>query len=573
MADHRLVNYDIVFVNPAHHGPDYYAPIGIGMLATLARQNGYRATILDFQREVTGGDMPWPAGFFEPAEVRIAATRAPVYGFTSMNVGMPWAIRLARLVRQHHPEATIVFGGPHATLLGRELLTTFPEIDIVALREGEDIIVPLIEAVLSGDTQGLEKVPNLMFRRREGDFVETQQLPLKSNLDTLPLLELDPKVIRNVDIMSVEAGRGCPYTCFFCSSHAIWSRTPRFKSAERLADEAARYVEASGRDLIISYEHDDFLANRPVFRRFAEYKMQKQYDFKYCITARLNHITDEVRDLLVSSRCVSVFMGIETGSAELQARSSKHLRLDPVVPRIGELLESGIHVSANFIVGFPGEEMADICKSTDLMLAIALAGATVNISVMCPEPGSKLFDQTPACRHVVLADSTYVEELEAGGISLDGLTDVERYHLTTIESDNFDIREIGRFARSFQFLLGEFPLSLYLFTNTIDQTINLVHSVLGYQRRIDRRITESTAFDFFAPALAKSPEPRALEYLLYETCLASLQHSGGACAAPTAFGRDMPGAYHNRLAEVRQIAAKSGLRRTSAPTVGAADVG
>ena len=59
-------DYDIVFVNPAHHGADYYAPIGVGMLSTLIRQQGYRTIVLDFQRDVVRGAIPWPEGFLRP---------------------------------------------------------------------------------------------------------------------------------------------------------------------------------------------------------------------------------------------------------------------------------------------------------------------------------------------------------------------------------------------------------------------------------------------------------------------------------------------------------------------------
>ena len=78
-------------------------------------------------------------------------------------------LRLARLVRAHHPSSVIVFGGPHATLLGRDILKAFPDIDVIAVNEGEHIIVRLVEALLSKDAARIRSVPNLLIREEDGN--------------------------------------------------------------------------------------------------------------------------------------------------------------------------------------------------------------------------------------------------------------------------------------------------------------------------------------------------------------------------------------------------------------------
>lgn len=542
---------DIVFINPPHHGEDYYSPIGIGMLHSLATRSGLKSRIIDFQREVMARSMPWPERFFEAAEPVLASAEATVYGFTIMNVGLPWAVRLARRIRSLHPRSTIVFGGPHATLLGEDLLSTFPEIDVVVQNEGETVIVPLVEAILSRGTSALHGVPNLLFRHQDR-IVRTRRQPFLDDLDALPFLDVDADLLGKVEILSIEAGRGCPYHCSFCSSHAIWTRKPRFKSPRRLVDESIRYLDLApprAERLIVSFEHDDFLSNRPFFKQFVDAKRRSGNPFQYTITARVNHISEEVADMLSESGCVSFFMGLETGSETLQSSSLKHLKLKDVLPRVQSLRIRGIHVSANFILGFPEETWDDVFHTVELMLAVNRLGASINISIMCPEPGSRIYETIPKERHVLLYESDYAEELERGGIAVDALTSVESFHLKTIKSDVFDIREISRLADSLQFLMSDFPLSLDTLYRSVGQSVkDVIEIIIQFQRTFDGRITSDSAFSFFDETRLKVQDGRFVEFLLYECARSSMKNSGGTAVPVTSFAPDTADEYFKSLA-------------------------
>lgn len=560
----HLEKYDVVFINPCHHGPDYYSPIGINMLEALSRQAGYASTVIDLQREVISQSLPWPEGFFRAAEERLAGVSAEVFGFSVMNVGMPWASRLAKITRRLHPAAKIVFGGPHATLTGHEILAAFPEVDIIARNEGESIIVPLLSALTRHDDEALLDVPNLLVRTASGAIQETRSLSLMENLDVLPYIQYDDQLLSRVGLLSVEAGRGCPYHCSFCSSHAIWTRKPRYKSPERLVDEAQAHVDRAAvlqAELVISYEHDDFLANRPQFKKFFECKRQRAADFKYCITTRINHVNDEIAGMLASSGCASVFVGLETGSETLQLSSAKHLRVGDVLPRIQSLIDLGIHVSTNFIVGFPEETWPDLYKSFDMMLRICGLGGTVNISVMCPEPGSSLHQTTPVEQRVLLRDSAYVEELEAGGIDLSALAYCEYSHLVTIRSEAFDIEEIARLARSMTLLMADYPVSLHAALRNQDGDIpGLLRRVMAFQSLLGRRLSTATAFECLSQMLDGASGSRDREYLRYEYAKALFKNEGRSPIRPSEFGKDMPAAYYDHA---KTLAA--GLRVAESP--------
>jgi radical SAM superfamily enzyme YgiQ (UPF0313 family) len=538
---------DILFINPAHHGQDYYSPIGINMLTTIVRSSGHTAEVLDFQRMVIGREIAWPEDFLNAAEARLRDINSRIFGFTVMNVGFPWALELASIVRRHHPEATIVFGGPHATLLAREILETSPQVDVVMVNEAEEVILTFVETVLEG--RNLSDCHNLFFRTPDGEIVRTPTAMLLNQLDGLPLMALDNELLTRSAIISVEAGRGCPYRCKFCSSHAIWTRTPRFKSPSRLVKEASSYVAQAGAradPLLISFEHDDFISNRPWFRDFVACKRKAGANFRYAITTRINHLTEEVVALLADSGCVSVFMGLETGSERLQASSSKHLDLRKLAPSLRALRDARIHFNSNFIVGFPNETMEDVATTIGLVLSLAWLGGTINISMMCPEPGSELHAATDPADYRLLLEGNYATELRRGGLTPEALHPIARYHLVTIANPNFDILHMERMVRSVQYLITQFPNLLF---EVYDALSHDPFSLLSFVWRfvVENGPIDAQNVDQLASMAPRRRTARSDEFFIYERARSLIRRGRSPEVSPAIFGPDMPATYYARL--------------------------
>lgn len=551
------VTTDVLMINPCHHGIDYYSPIGINMLATILNEAGYKVSTLDFQRQVISKEIPWPQGFFAQAEYQLHSTSAKIYCFTCMNVGFPWAVRLAKIIRNKFPVAKIVFGGPHVTLLGKRILEEYDFIDVVAINEGERIITRLIEALLNDDTGRLIECPNILFRVA-GEIIKTTSESFIEDLDELPLQTLDQQLIERAEVLSVEAGRGCPYTCTFCSSHTIWSRRPRFKSADRLINEALSYinlVNQKNNQLLISYEHDDFLSNKRYFIEFAEKKISRGADFIYGITTRINHLNESIVDLLYKSKCVSVFMGLETGSQEMQSLSSKRLKITSVLPIISMLRERKIHVSANFIVGFPQETEEDVIKTFDLMIPLALAGCTLNISMMCPEPGSELGYITDPRDYVILEDTSYFKELSLGGINVREMSDIEICHLRTIANKHYDIIEMAWICSNFQELISELPFLTAMlmseFNNDVSLIVNKVLRSIRNNERLDVSSIMEHCYKFIS---SDNIHSRFFEFSRYELARSQIKKNITTDQNFRIFGSDMPSAY---FLELKKLSEKS----------------
>ncbi|MHC4108442.1 MAG: hypothetical protein ACYSTY_10200 [Planctomycetota bacterium] len=68
-------------------------------------------------------------------------------------------------------------GGHHATLLPEDFC--IPQVDAIALGEGEVVFPGLVEAMSKGSRRrGLRAVPNLIWQDRQGGFVRNATVPV-----------------------------------------------------------------------------------------------------------------------------------------------------------------------------------------------------------------------------------------------------------------------------------------------------------------------------------------------------------------------------------------------------------
>jgi hypothetical protein len=273
-------------------------------------------------------------------------------------------------------------------------------------------------------------------------------------------------------------------------------------------------------------------------------------EFRYGITARINHITSDIAELLSKTGCVSVFMGLETGSDRLQDSSAKHLALETVLPRLRNLLRLGIHVSTNFILGFPDETMADLEKTIALMLAVRWSGADVNISVMCPEPGSALNLTTPKDKQIILHTGKRCDELRAGGVQIELMKPAERMHLVAVANENFDIVEIAAVARTIQLLMGDYPATLFYLWSSLGGSSSLFLTKLWRLIRCRGEVQPDDAFEEII--LLFQPSESEAEIALYESALA-MRKRDSKCSVPISVFS--PGIGDRYNFEINRIAA------------------
>lgn len=354
---------------------DPYAPLGLLSVAGVAEAGGHEVRIKD-------PNTAFPSFHHELDLERVAAylvQEAPdLLGFSTLCNCYPLTLRLAQRAKRLRPEALVVLGGPQGSATARRTLESFREVDAVLSGEGEIAFGRLLAALEAGD--GLEAVPNLVWRSPSG-IVENPRAPLVPDLDALPLpaYHLNPFSFAERGEIAVEAGRGCPYQCVYCSTSRFWGRRFRMKSARRLVDDVRALVEEHD---VPSVElvHDNFTSSPRRVLEFCRLLQQEGLELEWSCSARIDAVDTELAMEMARSGCKKVFYGIESGSEAVRRVIGKKMDYSCVVPHAETTARSGITFTGSFIIGFPEETLTDLRSTMALMLRLRYTGGRRNFT-------------------------------------------------------------------------------------------------------------------------------------------------------------------------------------------------
>jgi hypothetical protein len=275
-------------------------------------------------------------------------------------------------------------------MLHREIMDAYGQFDIIVRHEAEETLPPLLAKL---ETRGFNGIPGVTWRDGRNRLKITPGLPKIEDLDSLPIpaYELYPVATLGLDLMRVEAGRGCPFVCTFCSTSSFFQRDYRLKSAERIVHEMdllhARYGATE-----FKLDHDLFTVNRRKVREFCDAVEDRGYSWR--VSARTDCVDASLLEKMALAGCIGLYFGIETGSQRMQRLADKRLRLDGVDAILDVAEHFGIETTASFITGYP-DELQDDQDATLDMLGACFArpqdACTPQLHILLPEPGTPMF--------------------------------------------------------------------------------------------------------------------------------------------------------------------------------------
>ena len=230
-------------------------PIGFASIAEYLEHNGYRVRIVNLAALMLRDNN------FD-VERAIRRLNAPVFG-----IDLHWlphahgAIEIARLVKKHHPQAKVVFGGLSSSYYYQQLLK-YPEVDFVV--RGDSTERPLLELMnCIRNNKSLSKVPNLAWLDDNDVIQENAMSHVPDDLSDVMIRYYDNtvrSVIRYRDIFgympfkrwlsypitAVLTCRGCTENCVICGGSAFGYRhychreRPVYRTPQMVAQDVKR---------------------------------------------------------------------------------------------------------------------------------------------------------------------------------------------------------------------------------------------------------------------------------------------------------------------------------------------
>ncbi|MBE6934491.1 MAG: hypothetical protein E7462_05525 [Ruminococcaceae bacterium] len=136
----------VVFITPNLTRSVREEPVGTLLLATILRNNGIDASILQFY---DFGDMSSFDVFLDNAIRSISELRPKIISFYTRCDTYHISLKLAAQLKHTLPGAYIVFGGPQADISATQTLNAFPYVDFICCGEGENVVTPFFTSLLA----------------------------------------------------------------------------------------------------------------------------------------------------------------------------------------------------------------------------------------------------------------------------------------------------------------------------------------------------------------------------------------------------------------------------------------
>lgn len=264
----------------------------------------------------------------------------------------------------------VIGGGPHATFWPEEVLQ---HCDAVVTGEAESVWVEMLRDAEAGRLRSVYT----------GSAVELSGLPTP-RYDLLP----DSFFVRRV----VQATRGCPFSCSFCTVPGL---QPGFRVrpvGEVLRDVAHEEPDWTWWQRKVVWFWDDNLTAK---RKWTKELLRGMVGMdRWWLTQASIDITrdPELLDLMEASGCIGIFLGIESlQAASLEEAGKRQNRVAEYKDAIAALHDRGICVMAGFIAGFDHDDAEGVVAMADQLLEI---GVDVPfLSVLTPFKGTPLWDK------------------------------------------------------------------------------------------------------------------------------------------------------------------------------------
>ena len=259
----------------------------------------------------------------------------------------------------------VVMGGMHPTVLPEEACL---HADAVVVGEAEPVMAQMLDDFLAGRLAQIYRAPIA-----EGDQL-TVPWPRREILADK----------RYLTTQTVQASRGCPYDCSFCTvTHYFGNRFRYREPADILAE-----IRAFPRKLVVFLD-DNFLGDpakaRPILEGMAE------MGIRWGSQTSLRFAEDqELLKLVARSGCIGLFVGIEsvsgpnsllakTAGASLQADLMKRVR------------DAGIILETSIIFGFDDHDQGIFEETLRFVETYSPSVPTFNL--LTPYPGTGLYRQ------------------------------------------------------------------------------------------------------------------------------------------------------------------------------------
>lgn len=385
---------------------DYLPPLGQGYIATILKENDIEVKLIDCVYEGLGFD----------EILKIIRKEKPNY--VGLNIFTVNKHIVKQIVEKCDCKVSFLIGGQAVKYMYEEILDfrTLNDIHII-IGEGEYIT----SAIVKNDVQ--ENI-FLIKGNKKVYWIDRKSIYFPKDISAI---KLDRTFFKGRNVLNVYkevesqivASRGCIYNCAFCGGAAGLNKDviPRERTEESIIKEIENIVELDCEVKSIRILDDLFLKSKSkIIKAIDIFNLFPELSWRAMAHVRSFRNASDILGKLKGSGCKELFIGIESGSANIRERIHKIGDIIEVKDVIYKLLEVGINIKGYFIYGFPEESIEDFQMTYELArylkeISEGLPGDfRTSVFQFRPYHGTELYDYLLR-KNTIISDCTLNEKL------------------------------------------------------------------------------------------------------------------------------------------------------------------
>lgn len=314
-------------------------------------------------------------------------TDADLIGISSMGHGVIRTIDIAKAFRERGK--TVVLGGYMASIMAEEA-------------------AKYCDAVVVGDAELVWK--QLLEDFENGQLKKIYEKNLERGMLSTPSPRFDLIIHKNIgDFLPVQAGRGCPNTCSFCSVACLYKGHYIKKPLEEVVRDIKQVKDLGYKKFLLL--DDNIFSDREYLNALLKEIKNLNMEWMSQCDIRIGK-ESELLKALADSGCTTLSFGLESISRESLVGMNKGWADPSKYPQLINNIQShGIDVSTEMVVGGDGDTLESIKMTKNFIEDNKIS--VPRFYILTPIPGTKFFKDIIAENRLIKDDIYSFDGTEA----------------------------------------------------------------------------------------------------------------------------------------------------------------
>lgn len=331
-----------------------------------------------------------------------ASSQAKYFGITATTPQMPAATKIARVIRHVRPDAKIILGGPHVTLVNAAHKKELKRKVMGRAARAKDVLLCNFDTLIAGDG---EEAIFLALGENALKLIDADNPKSQLFLDSqrLSLMPYPARHLVDVDsyhyfidgerALSLIAQLGCPFECGFCGGRASpFLRRVRMRSVESIINEMKLMRENYGVKGFMLYD-DELNVNKEMIklmRAIGDLANQMGEEWKLRGFIKSELFTKEQAIAMRDAGFRQILVGFESGSPRILENINKKATREENTRCLEIAHKYGLKVKALMSIGHPGESTETVMETYEWLISVK--PDDFDVTIITTYPGTPYYD-------------------------------------------------------------------------------------------------------------------------------------------------------------------------------------